>query len=57
MFTTNKKFFDKKNIMKNQDANMKFTNQKNDLSKKVPVELHGNKDQDTIFSMPYEPED
>lgn len=33
MFTTNKKFFDKKNIIKNQDGNQKFTMNKNEQSK------------------------
>lgn len=33
MFTTNKKFFDKKNIIKNHDGNSKFTMNKNDHSK------------------------
>lgn len=44
MFTTNKKFFDKKNIIKNQDPNSKFTTYKNDQSKSDSLGENGFKE-------------
>lgn len=44
MFTTNKKFIDRKNIIKNQDPNSKFTMNKNDQSKNESMNQNGFKE-------------
>lgn len=57
MQTTNKKFFDKKNIAVNQDANIKNTFQKNSTSNINFSQFNEFNTKDNYFSKPYEHQD